>query len=363
MASVVSSPTIEMVSRAGIMAVKVNTHAGPVSRTLEEVLARVRNVDAPSEVINRAEAVFLRIADAEKSVHGEMTHFHEVGADDAIADVLGSCMAMYTLLVDRVEILPVVTGYGTISMAHGTYPVPAPATVAILSKSTLSVTLGGGSGELLTPTGAALLAEFCSEPVTSISSGRIEAIGYGAGTKEDPHAPNVLRMFLITSIDELNSDRVDILETNVDDVSGEVIGFLVSRIMKAGARDVSILPLLMKKGRPGHLVRVICRPEDSMGVAALMAEELGTLGVRCIPSVHRFIADRRVEDISVLIHGREGLFPVKFAMMGDSCYTLKAEYESVCRFAEENNLSIRQVMREVEEAAWEKVHQKQGFRR
>jgi len=361
MAQVVAPPSIEMVIRAGIRAVKIHTHAGPASRTLEEVLTRVRGVDAPKPVIERAEAVFHRIAHAEESVHGRMDHFHEVGADDAIADVLGSCMAMYLISPDRVDVLPIAMGVGTIRMAHGTYPVPAPATAAILSQSRLVVTLGGGQGELCTPTGAALLAEFCTDPVPSSSSGRIESIGYGAGDHDDPHSPNVLRMILLVTSDVPSGDMVDILETNVDDVPGEVIGYLLERLMGAGARDACAVPLLMKKGRPGQLVRVICRPGDTPVLAGLMATELGTLGVRCIPSVHRFIADRKVEEISVQVHGILGSFPVKFGMMDGSCYTLKAEYESVCRFAEVHGLPVRSVMREVEEAAW-KIHHKQDCR-
>lgn len=362
LSTVVASPTLEMVSRAGISAVKVHTHAGPASRTLDEVITRVRSVDAPAAVIARAESVFHRIATAEETVHGKMDHFHEVGADDAIADVLGSCMAMYSLSPDLVQILPVATGTGIVKMSHGSFPVPAPATAAILSAGRLPVILGGGQGELCTPTGAALLAEFSSSPVISVPSGLIESVGYGAGDRDDPYSPNVLRMLLITASDGLPDDVVDILETNVDDVSGEVIGYLLAMLMKAGARDASATPLTMKKGRPGHLIRVICRPADSRVLSVLMARETGTLGIRCIPSVHRFIADRVVEEIEVRISGTVCSFPVKFGMMEGSCYTLKAEYEAVCRFAQDHNLPVHQVMREVEGAAWEKIRHRQEYR-
>lgn len=356
MASVVAEPTITTVNRAGVQAIKIHTHAGPASRTLDEVLSRVRGADAPSEVIKTAEAVFHRIARAEESVHGKMTHFHEVGADDAIADVLGSCMAMYSLSPDRVEVLPVATGSGTIQMDHGIYPVPGPATAAILSGSGLVVTIGGGQGELCTPTGAALLAEFCTRAVRTVSSGEIISIGYGAGDRDDPGSPNVIRMILMNQTDIPPEDVVDILETNVDDVSGEVIGYVLGRLMEAGARDASATPLLMKKGRPGHLVRAICLPADVSAIAGIMAQELGTLGIRCIPSVHRFVADRRIEEITVDIHGTSGLFPVKYGFMEGRCYTLKAEYDAVSRFAGKHGIPVRQVMQLVEEAAWKKAH-------
>ncbi len=362
MASVVASPTIEVVSRAGIQAIKIHTHAGPASRTLSEVIDRVRSSSAPASVIVRAEAVFQRIASAEQTIHGRLEHFHEVGADDAIADVLGSCMAMYTLSPDAVTVFPIATGSGTVKMAHGLYPVPAPATAAILTAGGLQVTLGGGTGELCTPTGAALLAEFCTEQTLSYTAGRLDATGYGAGDRDDPHIPNVLRMMLLTTPDMIADDEVDILETNVDDVTGEVIGYLLEKLMKAGARDASATPLTMKKGRPGHLIRVICKPDNSKDLSILIARETGTLGIRCIPAVHRFIADRRIEEIECIINGNTGRFPVKYGILEGSCFTLKAEYESVCNFAREHTIPVARVMREVEEAAWEKVHQKQDCR-
>ncbi|MDD1729562.1 MAG: nickel pincer cofactor biosynthesis protein LarC, partial [Methanospirillum sp.] len=306
MASVVTTPTVEVVSRAGIRATKIHTHAGHASRTLDEVLERVRSADAPAEVITRSESVFHRIASAERSVHGKMDHFHEVGADDAIADVLGACMAMYSISPEQVRVLPITTGSGRVTMAHGSYPVPAPATAAILSKGGLIVQLGGGQGELCTPTGAALLAEFNSGALDSLPPGRIEAIGYGAGDRDDPDAPNVLRMILLTTSSEGTGDVVDILETNVDDVPGEIIGYLLGKLMDEGARDACATPLTMKKGRPGHLIRVICRPEDSGNLSEIMARETGTLGVRCIPAVHRFIADRQFEEVMVCIGGKSG---------------------------------------------------------
>lgn len=355
MTSVVDTPTIEIVSRAGIRAVKVHTHAGPSARTLDEVLSRVRAAEAPSEVIEMAESVFRRIAEAEASVHGKMDHFHEVGADDAIADVLGSCMALHSLSPDRIEVLPVATGLGTVRMAHGIYPVPAPATAAILAKSNLTVTIGGGQGELCTPTGAALLAEFCTHSVSGMQTGSIEGIGYGAGDRDDPDAPNVIRMILMAMDEGQSLDMVEILETNVDDVSGEIIGSLLSLLMDAGSRDACAIPILMKKGRPGHLIRVICYQTDTPHITSIMAKELGTLGIRCIPAVHRFIADRKIDDIILEINGISGTFPVKYGMMGEKCYTLKAEFDPVFRFAKEHNLPVKQVLREVEKRAWEKV--------
>ncbi|MDD1727987.1 MAG: DUF111 family protein, partial [Methanospirillum sp.] len=136
----------------------------------------------------------------------------------------------------------------------------------------------------------------------------------------------------------------------------------LGKLMDEGARDACATPLTMKKGRPGHLIRVICRPEDSGNLSEIIARETGTLGVRCIPAVHRFIADRQFEEVMVCIGGKSGVFPVKIGMIAGSCYTLKAEYESVYTFAQEHHIPVMQVMREVEEAAWEKVHHSQDCR-
>ncbi|HJK16058.1 MAG TPA: LarC family nickel insertion protein, partial [Methanocorpusculum sp.] len=161
MRSVAPEFSVSQVVRCGMPALYVQTHTGPAHRTLDEVLEIVRSADAPAAAVSLAERVFTRIAAAEEVVHGtHHVHFHEVGADDAIADVLGACTALVTLGVDAVHILPLSVGSGTIVCAHGTMPVPAPATAEVLRNSDLQVMIGGFAGELCTPTGAALLAEF-----------------------------------------------------------------------------------------------------------------------------------------------------------------------------------------------------------
>ncbi|MCA1915342.1 nickel pincer cofactor biosynthesis protein LarC, partial [Methanospirillum hungatei] len=274
MGSVVQTPDSEIVNRCGIAAVKVHTHAGPAHRTLEEVLAIVRKAEAPPAVITQAELIFTRIARAEEAVHGtHHVHFHEVGADDAIADVIGSCMAVHLLAPEKIISLPVAVGTGMLTCAHGTFPVPAPATAEILSSGRLLVMSGEHTGEQLTPTGAAILSEFCGEGVPYLPVGAILKTGYGAGSRDDPRSPNVLRAYLM-ECQGLSEDRVDILETNVDDITGECIGTLLSRVMKEGARDACAVPVLMKKGRPGHLIRVISPPERSGVLAEILARDL-----------------------------------------------------------------------------------------
>lgn len=358
MKAVVAEPKISRVTRAGIQALRIETTALPVHRTLDEVLDRLDAAAprVPAPAFAMARRVFERLNTAEEEVHGGHVHFHEVGADDAIADIVGACTALHTLGVDRIHILPLTLGHGTGTGSHGTFPIPAPATAAILRHTSLSTISGVHVGELCTPTGAALLAEFqaAAGAPGELPAYTIKALGYGAGTRDPAHAPNVLRAMIVKTTgttDGLPEDLVEILETNVDDVSGEVIAHAIARFMDAGARDASATPIVMKKGRPGYLFRVICLPETSTKIAELMARELGTLGIRCIPSVHRFIAERTVEELEVEIAGKKKKLPVKLGWMHDSVYTLKAEFEPAREFAAELGIPVRDVLRVVEEQA------------
>ncbi len=351
MRSVVGEPTIERTDRSGIRAVRVRAHAPVHRRTLEEVLERVAASSAPAPAIEMARRVFHRIHRAEESVHGGAAHFHEVGADDAVADVVGACTALHSLHVDGVAVLPIALGRGTAVGSHGTVPVPAPATVAILKDSNLQTTPGTEERELCTPTGAALLAEFATIPADGIGPAVIRAIGYGAGSMNPPGVPNVLRTLLLEVDAASRHDRVDILETSVDDVTGEVISYTIARLMEEGARDASAIPAVMKKGRSGHLVRVVCRPETTAHLAGVLARELGTLGIRCIPTVHRFLVRRTVEPITVTIRGRRFTVDVKCAWSGERIVSLKAEFDQVRACAGELGLPFREVAGIVEEAA------------
>jgi pyridinium-3,5-bisthiocarboxylic acid mononucleotide nickel chelatase len=356
MRSVVREPSFYNVDRAGIQAVRVETHAAKTTRTLDQVLERVKAARAPESAIEMAIRVFQRISSAENSIHGSGTHFHEVGADDAIADVIGACTALYYLNPDGVAVAPVNLGGGIVTGTHGTMPVPAPATVAILQGSELAVIMGNpGDGELCTPTGAALLAEFRTMEKQGIGPSVVSGVGYGAGSRDPAVIPNVLRVVLLGTPGNLAGDVVDILETNVDDTSGEVIGHAITMLMNAGARDASAIPCIMKKGRGGYLIRVICLEEDSGRLAGVMASELGTLGVRCITSVHRFIAVRTVERVKLTIGGATIGVPVKCGWMGDRCYTLKAEFDEARTAAEKLGLPVREIIRLVEERARETI--------
>jgi len=351
MTSLVGKPEISRVSRCGIEATYLRTHAGVGTRSLREVLSRLREADATDEVKEMAARIYSRIHDAETRVHGDHAHFHEVGADDAIADVIGACTALFSLTPDAVTVLPLPLGRGTIRSAHGIMPVPAPATAYILEDSgLLTRRTDEETGELVTPTGAALLAEFRAAFPEGNENGTITAVGYGAGTRNPPDYPNVLRVMILENRETL--PVVDILETNVDDTNGEVIAYTIARLHREGARDASATPIIMKKGRAGHLIRVICRQEDSERLAGVMAEELGTLGIRCIPSVHRFIADRKVITIRIS-EGDE--IPVKIGYSQGKIISVKAEFDAVATAAERHGLSVRDLKRRAEEIAYREL--------
>ncbi|WAI00664.1 nickel pincer cofactor biosynthesis protein LarC [Methanogenium organophilum] len=357
MASVVSPPTCTSVDRCGIRALKIETHAGPASRSFHEVCDIVSGADVSDTVKDMAVRVFTRIRDAEEEIHGAHAHFHEVGADDAIADVIGACTAFLSLAPDAVRITPVAVGTGTIQSAHGIYPLPAPATLSILKTGNVPIRYTHEERELCTPTGAALLAEFmttCTEEIPR-DAGRVTVIGYGAGTRNPPHMPNVFRASICESETGEETDTIDILETNVDDTTGEVIAYTIGRLMDAGARDASAIPMIMKKGRPGILIRVICTHSQAGNLTRILSEELGTLGVRCIPSVHRSIVTRTVEPVDISLDGKSVSIPVKTGWIGTEPVSCKAEYEVARRAATAAHVPLRNVTRQAEEKRWREL--------
>jgi uncharacterized protein (TIGR00299 family) protein len=326
--------------------------SGPL-RTYPEVVEIVEGMDLPAGVEAEAKAVFELLGEAEAAVHGtdlDGTHFHEVGADDAIADVVGACLLLADLGVERVVTTPLSAGGGSVEMSHGTYPVPTPAVVELAERADWSLRGGPVEAELLTPTGAAVLAHV-AEGVETLPPLRVRASGYGAGRREFPEHPNVLRALVGDGGEELRRDEITVLETNVDDASPELLGGLQETLAAAGARDVSILPATMKKSRPGHLVKVVVKPEDAARVARRLAAETGTLGVREHGAGHRWIADREVRTATVEVNGKHHEVGVKVATDADgTVYDVSAEYDDAAAVAEETGLSVREIMRRAEDA-------------
>jgi hypothetical protein len=336
-----------------------HTHAeghGP-TRTFREVLDVVGGMALPDEVEANAEAIFRMLGEAEAAVHGtelDETHFHEVGADDAIADVVGVCLLLADLEPDRVVTTPLSTGGGTVETSHGTYPVPTPAVVELAERADWEIRGGPVEAELLTPTGAAILTEV-ADGTDALPQMRVSAGGYGAGGYSFDAHPNVLRAVLGEAADPLQRDAITVLETNLDDAPPELLGGLQETLSDAGALDVSILPATMKKSRPGHLVKVVCKPEDARQVARRLAEETGTLGVREHGAGHRWIADRETRTASVEVGDGTREVTVKLGRSGGAVYDVSAEFDDALAVARETGLPVREVMRRAEAAVRESL--------
>ncbi|WP_367996780.1 nickel pincer cofactor biosynthesis protein LarC [Haloferax volcanii] len=317
-------------------------------RTYPGVVDLVESMNLPPGVVADATAIFRVLGEAEAEVHGtnlDATHFHEVGADDAVADVVGVCLLLDDLGVDRVVTGPVAVGGGETEMSHGTYPVPAPAVVNITAAADWSVRGGPVEAELLTPTGAAILAHL-AEGVETLPSMSVESSGYGAGGWEFPDHPNVLRAVVGDGGSRLVRDEITVLETNLDDAPPEVLGGLQATLKDAGARDVTIVPTTMKKSRPGHLVKVVVKPEDAERVAYRLAVETGTLGIREHGAGHRWTARREFETATLAIDGDDYEVSVKVASDADGVvYDRSAEYDDALAVANETGVPVREIMR------------------
>jgi uncharacterized protein (TIGR00299 family) protein len=317
-------------------------------RGLLDILAILRAGDLPPAVHERAAEVFRRLAEVEATIHGTSTEdveFHEVGAIDAIVDVTGVVLGLYLLDVDwgRIACEGVPLGSGWVRSAHGRLPVPAPATLELVRRAAMPVRAAPAqveTGELTTPTGAALLTVL-ARPNAPAGPMQVERVGYGFGTRE-PAWPNAVRLVVGTNSTASAesgplTDRVVEIQTNLDDASPEELGFAMERLLAAGALDVAFSPLQMKKNRPGVLVRVLARPADGHRLATMVLEHTSALGVR-VQTVERLIA-RRTERVAATPWGE---VRVKVKLLGDT-EIVAPEYEDCARLAREANVPLREV--------------------
>jgi uncharacterized protein (TIGR00299 family) protein len=345
---------IEKVKRSGISATFANIQCKdkkPVKYT--ELIKKFDQIEHPKmtpEIKESVKKVFMTLAEAEAHVHGttlEKVHFHEVGAADAVADITGAIYAFHELKLHKQKVycLPVALGGGSVKTMHGMLTVPAPATVEILKNVP---TFGGPvAKELTTPTGAALLVNMVDEFCEFYPATTIKITGYGAG-KLDLGSPNVLRAMIAETT--VNSDSVSLLETNLDTVTGEVMGHLFSRLQDEGALDVSMIPIIMKKNRPGQLLRVISRPKDCDALVEVIMRETGTLGIRVIDYAHRDIAEREIIPVEVNIDGYKYQVRIKVGKIGNEIIKSSPEYEDVSKISDETGVPIKDVMKVAEEA-------------
>jgi hypothetical protein len=328
---------IEKVKRRGIVASKFHVRATDAKkhRHLPHILDIIGKSSLSARAKQDATAVFRKLGEAEAAAHGvavEKVHFHEVGAVDSICDIAGACVALDLLGVDAVHCSAVNTGSGTVDTEHGLLPVPAPATARLLEGR--PVYARGPAVELATPTGAAIVATLAAR-FGPLAPMRIRTTGYGAGDKEFPEQANVLRVILGEASAAPESTTVAVIEANIDDATPELLGHALERLMDAGALDASCSPLLMKKGRPGHLLRVIAKPEDQEQLAAVVFRETTTFGLRLYPAERR-IAERRHVEVD-LGYGR---VRVKIADWG----TFAPEFEDCRRLALETGRPLKQVL-------------------
>ncbi len=290
---------VEKTKRSGLAASKFKVHLSlepQKHRHLSHILALIDRSQISPRAKQNANAVFHRLAEAESKVHGvsiEKVHFHEVGAADSIADIVGTCVALDLLNVDDVCSSAINVGSGTVMTEHGVLPIPAPATANLLAGKPIYAR--GPAMELTTPTGAAIAATL-SSTFGALPPMKISSIGHGAGDRDFKESPNVLRVLIGERTGAPESTVVSVIEANIDDSSPQVLGYALERLMEAGALDASLSPLQMKKNRPGSLLRVIASPRDQEMLAQLIFAETSTLGLR-IYSAERRIETRRIVEV------------------------------------------------------------------
>ncbi|MEX0774317.1 MAG: nickel pincer cofactor biosynthesis protein LarC [Phycisphaeraceae bacterium] len=322
--------------------VDVRAKEGHHHRHLSDICRIIEAADLPLEVSTRAIATFTRLADAEAKVHGatrEKIHFHEVGAVDAIIDIVGTCAGVAALGIDRLYCGAVPLGQGWAQTAHGRIPLPAPATLELLSSVHAPTTPAPGPGELVTPTGAALLAELATFTQPALA---LERIGIGAGQR-DTDWPNVARLWLGQPIGTGSDGRAPAapyvqIDTNIDDMNPQLYAAVTDRLLAAGARDVWLTPVQMKKGRPAVTLSVLCDAVREAALSALILRETTTLGVRVHP-VHRHEARRETRHLAT----PWGQVHVKLKWLDDQIAGAMPEYDDCRKLAEQAGVAVRQV--------------------
>lgn len=330
---------LQKVSRKGITATWFDTN--PVHehhhRHLSQIISIIDKSGFTKSVSDNAIRCFQNLAEAEAKIHGVSTeeiHFHEVGAVDAIVDIVGACLGIEFFQLNQITASPVRVGFGTVKCAHGEIPVPAPAALELLT----SFTIFGGEyeGEWTTPTGAAILKTFAKSS-DSIPQITLERVGYGAGTA-DRQIPNVHRILLGSSYLVEQKDYQVILETNIDDLNPEVYGFLGEELLKNGARDYYLTSIYMKKGRPGILVTVIAPPENVPQIEDLLFKQTSTLGVRKY-LVERHCLNRGYQTIDL----KGCKINIKTALRNGEIIKFAPEYNDCLQAAEKLNQPLKDI--------------------
>ena len=338
--------TAEKVWKNGMAATfaQVRAQDTETHRSLSTILSIIEKSSLAPSVKAPAVAIFTKLGQAEAAVHDvplEKIHFHEVGAVDAIVDIVGACIGFSALGIESFACSALNVGGGTAKMAHGVLPVPAPATARLLlGKPTYS---SGVQKELVTPTGAAIVATLCTafgpQPPMSVTS-----IGYGAGTADLEDQPNVLRLMVGEAAEKraaAESESIRVLEANLDDMNPQIYGYFLEKALAAGALDVFATPVQMKKNRPGMLVTVLCKPGDEPKFHEMLFAETTTLGVRSYTAERRVLA-RQWETVRTVF----GEVRIKVARLNGHIRQASPEFEDCRKLAEAKNVPLQRVMDE-----------------
>jgi len=339
------------ISKNGFQATKVDVVVGeqPPERHLNEILAVIRNSSLPLSIQNRAIRVFQKIASVEAGIHNkpiDQIHLHELGGTDTIVDVAGALLALDFLQVSHVYASPVPLGSGFIHGAHGQIPLPAPATMGLLKGVPVKRT--EIEAELITPTGAALLAELVDD-FSPPPKMKVDAIGYGAGTRDLP-VPNLLRVMIGESTEEGDQikENLILLESNLDDLNPEIYPYVMESLFNAGALDVCFVPIQMKKNRPGTQIQVLSEIQKAEKMRAILFKETSTLGIRQT-QVDRYSLSRIIKEVTTSY----GVVKIKVAGEGTNFQKVSPEFEDCQKLARQNNIPIQKVFQEAIQAYYE----------
>ncbi len=334
----------EKVTRSGIAATKVHVIIDPKgqkTRHLSEILAIIESSSLSSTVKEKSGRIFKRLADAEAKVHGttpDKIHFHEVGAVDSIVDNVGSVIGLELLGITEIMASAINVGSGTVKTAHGMLPIPAPATAELLRG--IPFYQSATAFELTTPTGAVIISTLGSSfgPLPPM---KVDRIAYGAGDKDFPGQPNVLRLMIGEAVTGHDEDTSFVIETNIDDMNPQVYDYLIEKLMQQGAQDAYLTPIIMKKGRPAVLLSVLMDKSKIDPLVDTIFRETTSIGVR-IQEVDRKKLTREIREVTTLY----GTIRVKISRQGDHISTVTPEYEDCRRIAEEKQVPLKQVLEE-----------------
>ncbi|HEX8141727.1 MAG TPA: nickel pincer cofactor biosynthesis protein LarC [Pyrinomonadaceae bacterium] len=319
----------------------VRTRHEHAHRHLGDILRIINGSRLSEAVKQRAGAIFSRLAEAEARVHNlrvERIHFHEVGALDAIVDVVGACIGFELLGIERFVSSPLHVGSGMVEMAHGRFPVPPPAVAELLKDAPIYAT--EIEGELLTPTGAAIISSVVAGDYGPLPKMKISATGYGAGSREYANFPNVLRLMLgeDTAGAAYADERLLMIESNIDDMSPQLFGYVMERALACGALDCYLTPVQMKKNRPGVLIQILCQPAGRDAMCELLFTETTTLGVRSYE-----VERRSLERETVSVETPYGPIDVKVARINGRVFKEMPEYEQCRAAARSKGVALRLV--------------------